>query len=72
MEGWPNMWRNTGYCANLALLELFPVVVVVEIWGDRLRIMRVHFLCDNMGVVQAVNRQTANSTPVIHLLQHVY
>lgn len=27
-------------------------------------------MCDNLGVVQAVNSQTANSPPVVGLLRH--
>lgn len=54
---------------NLALLEFFPIVVSLEIWGSRLWNKRVHLLSDNMGVVQAVNRQTASSPLVVCLLR---
>lgn len=69
-EEWPAAWREAGLCGNLALLELFPIVVALEIWGERLSNKRVRFMCDNLGVVQAVNRQTANSPPVVSLLRH--
>lgn len=26
-EGWPDMWIKKGHCANLVLLELFPILV---------------------------------------------
>lgn len=68
-EGWLVAWEKKGYCANLALLELFPIVLVVEIWGDRFRDKRVCFLYDNLGLVQAVNSQTADSPPVVLLLR---
>lgn len=69
-EVWPEVWKAKGYCVNLALLELFPLVVALELWGDRLRDRRIRFYCDNLGVVQAVNSQTAGSPPVVTLLRH--
>lgn len=66
-EGRPATWLETGHFANLAL-ELFPKVVAVKIWGDRLKNKRVRFLCDNIGMVQHWDRQTANSLPIVCLL----
>lgn len=68
---WPVSWREKGFCSNLALLELFPILVSLEIWGERFRNRRVCFWCDNLGVVQAINSQTANSPPVILLLRRL-
>ncbi|KAM3921505.1 uncharacterized protein RB166_010897 [Leptodactylus fuscus] len=68
---WPVEWRESGVVRNLALLELFPIVVATVLWGDRLRDRRVRFLCDNLGVVQAINSQSANSPPVVRLLRRL-
>ncbi|KAM3920353.1 uncharacterized protein RB166_014754 [Leptodactylus fuscus] len=68
---WPVVWRDSGLVRNLALLELFPIVVATVLWGDRLRDRRVRFLCDNLGVVQAINSQSANSPPVVRLLRRL-
>ncbi|KAM8960765.1 uncharacterized protein RCH25_036532 [Pelodytes ibericus] len=54
---------------DLAFLELFPILVSVELWGTTLRNRRVVFHCDNMGVVMAVNNLTASSPPVVRLLR---
>lgn len=70
-ERWPVSWVEAGLCANLVLLELFPIVVALFIWGERFRDKRVKFHCDNMGVVMAINQQTANSPPVVALLRHL-
>lgn len=51
--------------------EALPIVVAVEIWGARLQNRKVRFMCDNLGVVHAVNRQTVNSPPVVALLRHL-
>lgn len=34
---WPDSWRDAGLCRNLTLLELFPIIVAVELWGFTLR-----------------------------------
>lgn len=39
---------------NLALLELFSIVAATKIWGVRLCDRMVRFLCDNLGVAQAL------------------
>lgn len=55
---------------NLVLLELFPIVLVVELWGEAFRNHKVRFNCDNMGVVMAINNILASSLPVVRLLRH--
>lgn len=48
---WLDSWRAAGFLSNLALLELFPIVVAKEVWVERLQKRRGWFHCDNMGVV---------------------
>lgn len=45
---WPQRWVDAGFTKNLALLELFPLVVAVEIWGFPLYNKSVQFHSDNM------------------------
>lgn len=40
-ERWPDSWVSKGYCTNLVLLELFPILVALDVWGDRLRDKRI-------------------------------
>lgn len=40
-ERWPGEWVEKGYCANLLLLELFPILVAIFIWGDGFQNKRV-------------------------------
>ncbi|KAM8966995.1 uncharacterized protein RCH25_025667 [Pelodytes ibericus] len=71
VDCWPLAWASAGLVRNLTFLELFPIVVAVEIWGPRLRNRKVCFQCDNMSVVQAINNVSASSLPVIRLLRHL-
>ncbi|KAM3920262.1 uncharacterized protein RB166_014650 [Leptodactylus fuscus] len=70
-EPWPDAWREAGLCRNLTVLELFPIIVAVEIWGDQLRDRRVRFWSDNLSVVHCVNHLSSSSPPVLALLRHL-
>lgn len=56
-------WIAQGFTANLLLLELFPIIVAVELWGSRLANWSIVLWCDNLGVVQAINNQRCSSPP---------
>ncbi|KAM9311580.1 LOW QUALITY PROTEIN: uncharacterized protein PAF06_009408 [Gastrophryne carolinensis] len=68
---WPERVRSSSDIRNLALLELFPVVVALALWGEDLQNKSVHFHSDNMAVVSAINAQTASSPPVVKLLRQL-
>lgn len=60
-----------GSFAIWCLLELFPFVLAVELWGETLSNKKVWFNCNNMGVVSAINNISASSPPVIRLLRYL-
>lgn len=60
-----------GLVKNLDLLELFPILVAVVIWGEMFRNRKVCFHCVNLGVVMAINQLSASSPPVVKLLQQL-
>lgn len=68
---WPGEWIEVGFTKNLVLLELFPVVLAVVLWGGAFKDRKVRFHGYNLGVVQVINRITASFPPVIRLLQHL-
>lgn len=70
-ERWPLVWIERGWVKNMALLELFPILVAVVVWGDLFRNRKICFHCDNMGVVLAINQLSASSPPVVKLLQQL-
>ncbi|KAE8597129.1 hypothetical protein XENTR_v10016363 [Xenopus tropicalis] len=70
-EQWPDNWAPVGLCKNMTLLELFPIVVTVEIWGHRISGKKICFWTDNMSVVFAINKLTSSSLPVLALLRHL-
>ncbi|KAM4043794.1 uncharacterized protein ACNLHF_014075 [Anomaloglossus baeobatrachus] len=65
------MGRVFARVRNLALLELFPIVVAVELWGSHFAGRKVCFHCDNQAVVHAINNLSAKSEPVVVYLRHL-
>lgn len=69
VAAWPQLWVDAGFTKNLTLLELFPLVVVVEIWDLLLYNKSVQFHSDNMVVVSSVNTLSASSPAIVTLLK---
>ncbi|KAM4770950.1 uncharacterized protein WCC33_002735 [Rhinophrynus dorsalis] len=70
-QQWPPHWAQNGLTKNMAFLELFPIVVALELWWQKLRNRAVRFWSDNMSVVHAVNNLSSGSLPVIWLLRRL-
>lgn len=41
---------------QIAIKELFPIVVALELWGTVLRNKKILFMKDNMAIVYAINK----------------
>ncbi|KAM4691121.1 LOW QUALITY PROTEIN: uncharacterized protein WCC33_015972 [Rhinophrynus dorsalis] len=67
---WPPAWQAQGLTRNLAFLELFPIVVALELWNDDLANRSVVFWTDNMSVVYAFNLLMSSPKPVLCLLRY--
>lgn len=68
---WPQDWLDRGLGTNMLLLELFPIIVAVELWAARLANHSIVFWCDNLGVVQAINNQRGSSLQTLRLLRYL-
>ena len=44
-------WRESLIGHQIAVKELFPIVLAVEIWGKHMQNSKILFLSDNMAVV---------------------
>lgn len=64
-------WCDKGWCVNLLLFELFPIVVNLVLWGEDLVNKKVCFWTDNLGVVHCVNKLSPSSLLVLCLLRHL-
>lgn len=70
-ESWPDLWVQLGFDKNILLLELFPVLVALVIWGESFRHKHIILHSDNKGVVFAINCLSAKSPPVITMLRKI-
>lgn len=68
---WPPFWISNRYIKNVVLLEIFPVVVALEIWGQQFANKRIIIHTDNKGVMFALNCLSSKSLPVIRLLRYL-
>ena len=62
---WPVTWKSY----NIAVLELFPIVLVMHIWGHLMADKCVIFFTDNAAVVYIINKQTSKLQSIIVLIR---
>ena len=62
---WPLAWKEY----NIVILELFPIVLALEVWGKYLENRTVCIHCDNLALVHIINKQTAKE-PLTMILIH--
>ena len=68
-EKWPVEWCQSGITQNIMVLELFPILVSLYIWGPDLVNKKIIFHCDNLAVVYALNSMTSKCDLIMTLLR---
>ena len=66
---WPDSWFVKNIASDITVLELFPILVAITLWGAILVNRKVLFHCDNQAVVAIINTQTSKSNNVMILLR---
>ena len=66
---WPEAWITQGITDDITVLELFPLLVSLHIWGSELRNKKLLFRVDNLAVVHIVNSMTSKSDNVMTILR---
>ena len=54
---WPKEWAEKEVLSYITFLELFPVVVALELWGQELKNKKLMFNIDNRVVVTIINKK---------------
>ena len=63
---WPSPWLTL----NITVLELYPIVAAVELWGgSSWANSSICFFTDNEALVAIINKQTSRETCVMVLLR---
>lgn len=67
---WPEEIHNLGNDPiSMALLELYPIVVAVVLWGHEWSGKRIKFLCDNLATVQIIRKRRSKSAIIMKLMR---
>ena len=68
---WPDDWHTSGYTADITVLELFPIMIALFIWGEQLRDKKIWFRSDNEAVCHILLSMTSRSDRVMVLLRNI-
>ena len=61
------IWQNY----NIAVLDLYPIVAALELWGKCMANHSVLFLTDNKAVVDVINKQSAKNLHLMRLVRRL-
>ena len=62
-------WHDSLRDENITTKELFPIVLVMEVWGHELSNKRVLFHTDNEAVATIINKQTCRNPTTMVLVR---
>lgn len=65
-------WNEKRLVGKFAALQLFFIVLSVELWGPKFRNKHVRFHYDNLGVVQTINSIGTSFPAVVRWLSHLF
>lgn len=68
---WPKSWVRSQVAKNVVLLELFLILIALELWGAEFTNRRILVVTDNRGVMFAVNCFSSGSLLVIKILRQI-
>ncbi|VDI70685.1 Hypothetical predicted protein [Mytilus galloprovincialis] len=64
---WDTKWQKQ----NIAFLELYPIVLAVEIWGHQIKNQCIYFHTDNIALVSVINKQTSKDALIMFLIRRL-
>lgn len=64
---WPAVW--TRY--NIVILELYPIVAALQVWGSTLKRKCIMFHTDNEALVYIINKQTSKDPLTMTLVRQL-
>jgi len=64
-------WKDIHAHYNITIKELFPIVLILELWGATLSNCKVIFFSDNQAVVEVINKQSSREKTIMRLLRRL-
>ena len=67
-------WLQCAYPADwqskdISILELYPIYVLISMFGERLRNRSIIFNCDNMAVCHIIMKLSAKNKPIMQIVR---
>lgn len=64
-------WLEEHQPYQITIKELFPIVLALEIWGQKLKNHKILFFSNNMVVVEIINKQSSKEKNVMRLIRRL-
>ncbi|KAK3107807.1 hypothetical protein FSP39_022643 [Pinctada imbricata] len=64
-------WLEEHQQFQITVKELFPIVLLLELWGEQLQNKKILFFSDNIAVVQIINKQSSKEKTLMKLLRRL-
>lgn len=66
-ETYPDSWK----AKDITVLELYPIFVLIEVFGAAIQNCTVIFFCDNLAVVHIINSQTCKPDFLMSIVRNL-
>ena len=71
-DSWPEeLPKMSDYCVSMAVLELYPIVVVAVLWGKPLSGENILVYCDNIVTVQIIKNGRSKEPFIMKLMRRL-
>ena len=64
-------WEPEAIKYHITVLEMYPVLLALLLWGNQLSNRCVEFHCDNIAVVQILNKFSSRDTTIMILVRKI-
>ena len=64
---WPESWKSF----HISIMELYPIVLAVELWHSRLAHQSIIFHCDNSAVCHIINSHSSKDPVIMTLVRRL-
>ena len=65
---WSSQWWKDQH---IMILELYPIVLALEVWGELLQNKRIMIMTDNQALVPVINKQTSKDPTAMILVRRL-
>lgn len=64
---WPNSWLHQ----NIAMLEFYPIVLSLHLWGHTMQNRCILFLTDNEALVYVINKHSCRDKSLMFFCEEI-